>query len=62
MPPAARFCCSSSRPRFGNIAHHGSREQQERWLPRIASGELRIALVITEEHAGVWRFRYTESG
>jgi alkylation response protein AidB-like acyl-CoA dehydrogenase len=34
------------------LAHHGTREQQERWLPAMARGEQRGALCLTEPHAG----------
>ena len=34
------------------LAHHGTREQQERWLPAMARGEHRGALCLTEPHAG----------
>ena len=34
------------------LAHHGTREQQERWLPALARGEHRGALCLTEPHAG----------
>ena len=33
------------------LARHGSPAQQERWAPRIASGELKVALAITEAGA-----------
>jgi alkylation response protein AidB-like acyl-CoA dehydrogenase len=34
------------------IAHFGSKEQRERWLPRVARGELRFCLGITEPDGG----------
>src|SRR5580765_6753687 len=34
------------------IVHHGSPEQQARWLPRLASGELRGCLSLSESDAG----------
>jgi acyl-CoA dehydrogenase len=34
------------------IAHYGSQEQKERWLPRMASGELIGAIAMTEPGAG----------
>jgi len=34
------------------IAHFGSDEQKQRWLPRFASGELKMAFAITEPDAG----------
>jgi alkylation response protein AidB-like acyl-CoA dehydrogenase len=34
------------------LAHHGTREQQQRWLPAMARGDERAALCLTEPHAG----------
>jgi butyryl-CoA dehydrogenase len=34
------------------LQHHGTREQRDRLLPRMATGELRGAFSITEPHAG----------
>ena len=34
------------------LMHHGSPEQQERWLPRLTSGESVIALAMSEPGAG----------
>jgi len=34
------------------IVHDGTEEQKQRWLPRIASGELLCAITMTEPHAG----------
>jgi alkylation response protein AidB-like acyl-CoA dehydrogenase len=34
------------------VAHHGTRAQQERWLPALARGEHRGALCLTEPQAG----------
>jgi alkylation response protein AidB-like acyl-CoA dehydrogenase len=34
------------------IAQFGSREQKERWLPGLASGEIKMAFAITEPDAG----------
>ena len=34
------------------ILHYGSKEQKERWLPRMASGELIGAIAMTEPGAG----------
>ena len=34
------------------IARFGSDEQKQRWLPRFASGELKMAFAITEPDAG----------
>ena len=39
---------------MGTLLRHGSDEQRERWLPRIASGELRLqAFGVTEPGAGL---------
>jgi acyl-CoA dehydrogenase len=38
---------------MGTILRHGSDEQKQRWLPRIASGELRLqAFAVTEPNVG----------
>ncbi len=34
------------------IAHHGSEEQKQRWLPRLATGEIRGCLSLSEADAG----------
>ena len=34
------------------LRNHGTREQQERWLPALARGDQRGALCLTEPHAG----------
>jgi alkylation response protein AidB-like acyl-CoA dehydrogenase len=34
------------------IAHHGTEEQKRRWLPRLATGELRTGIGLTEPGAG----------
>ena len=34
------------------LARHGTEEQKERWLPAMASGELKMAFAITEPNAG----------
>jgi alkylation response protein AidB-like acyl-CoA dehydrogenase len=34
------------------IAQHGTPEQQERWLPRLATGEVRAAMALTEPSGG----------
>src|SRR6476469_7616474 len=34
------------------IVHHGTEEQKQRWLPRMASGELRGCLSLSEADAG----------
>jgi acyl-CoA dehydrogenase len=38
---------------MGTVLRHGSEEQKRRWLPRVASGELRLqAFAVTEPDAG----------
>jgi len=48
------------------LQHHGTAEQQQRLLPRMATGELRGAFSITEPHAGTdvqaIRLRATRDG
>ena len=34
------------------IVHHGTEEQKQRWLPRLATGELRGCLSLSESDAG----------
>ena len=34
------------------LRHHGTDEQRDRWLPVLASGEIRAAFSMTEPHAG----------
>ena len=34
------------------LSHFGTTEQKEKWLPRMASGEIRGALALTEPNAG----------
>ncbi|MCP5114754.1 MAG: acyl-CoA/acyl-ACP dehydrogenase, partial [bacterium] len=34
------------------VLHHGTEEQKQRWLPRIARGELRGSITMTEPYAG----------
>src|SRR5919109_1141668 len=34
------------------IANHGTEEQKQRWLPKLASGELRTGIGLTEPGAG----------
>jgi butyryl-CoA dehydrogenase len=34
------------------LRHHGTDEQRERWLPVLASGEIRASFSMTEPHAG----------
>jgi alkylation response protein AidB-like acyl-CoA dehydrogenase len=34
------------------LARHGTAEQQERWLPRLATGEVRAAMALTEPGGG----------
>jgi alkylation response protein AidB-like acyl-CoA dehydrogenase len=35
------------------LAHHGSEDQKAEWLPRMASGETKLAFSITEPNAGL---------
>jgi acyl-CoA dehydrogenase len=45
--------CHAQMYTMGTILRHGSAEQKERWLPRIAAGELRLqAFGVTEPTAG----------
>jgi acyl-CoA dehydrogenase len=45
--------CHAQMYTMGTLLRHGSDEQKERWLPRIASGELRLqAFGVTEPTAG----------
>ncbi|MEP6811986.1 MAG: acyl-CoA dehydrogenase family protein [Actinomycetota bacterium] len=45
--------CHAQMYTMGTLLRHGSDEQKERWLPRIASGELRLqAFAVTEPTAG----------
>ncbi|MGN6188191.1 MAG: acyl-CoA dehydrogenase family protein [Conexibacter sp.] len=45
--------CHAQMYTMGTILRHGSDEQKQRWLPRIASGELRLqAFGVTEPTAG----------
>jgi len=45
--------CHAQMYTMGTLLRHGSGEQKERWLPRIASGELRLqAFGVTEPTAG----------
>jgi alkylation response protein AidB-like acyl-CoA dehydrogenase len=45
--------CHAQMYTMGTILRHGSEEQKERWLPRIASGELRLqAFGVTEPTVG----------
>jgi acyl-CoA dehydrogenase len=61
--------CHAQMYTMGTLLRHGSAEQKERWLPRIAAGELRLqAFGVTEPTAGsettaITTFaRRTESG
>jgi acyl-CoA dehydrogenase len=61
--------CHAQMYTMGTVLRHGSDEQKERWLPRIAAGELRLqAFGVTEPTAGsettaITTFaRRTESG
>src|SRR5689334_2834969 len=48
--PAA---CHAQMYVMGTLLRHGSEEQKQRWLPRVASGELRLqAFGVTEPDAG----------
>src|SRR6185312_3115488 len=48
--PAA---CHAQMYVMGTLLRHGSEAQKERWLPRIASGELRLqAFAVTEPDVG----------
>src|SRR5436309_1100887 len=50
---AARGACHAQMYTMGTILRHGSAEQKERYLPRIASGELRLqAFGVTEPTVG----------
>jgi acyl-CoA dehydrogenase len=45
--------CHGQMYNMGTLLRHGSPEQKERWLPRIATGELRLqAMAVTEPAAG----------
>ncbi|HUA73998.1 MAG TPA: acyl-CoA dehydrogenase family protein [Solirubrobacteraceae bacterium] len=45
--------CHAQMYTMGTLLRHGSEEQKQRWLPRIASGELRLqAFAVTEPDAG----------
>jgi acyl-CoA dehydrogenase len=45
--------CHAQMYTMGTLLRHGSEEQKERWLPPIASGELRLqAFAVTEPDAG----------
>jgi acyl-CoA dehydrogenase len=45
--------CHAQMYTMGTLLRHGSDEQKERWLPRIASGELRLqAFAVTEPTVG----------
>ncbi|MFN8543421.1 MAG: acyl-CoA dehydrogenase family protein [Candidatus Binatia bacterium] len=35
-----------------HVAHHGTPEQKQQWLPRLATGEERAGFCLTEPHAG----------
>ena len=37
---------------LSQLLHHGNEEQRQRWLPRIAKGELLASITITEPYAG----------
>jgi acyl-CoA dehydrogenase len=45
--------CHAQMYTMGTLLRHGSQEQKARWLPRVASGELRLqAFGVTEREAG----------
>jgi acyl-CoA dehydrogenase len=45
--------CHGQMYNMGTLMRHGSQEQKQRWLPRIATGELRLqAMAVTEPQAG----------
>jgi len=45
--------CHGQMYNIGTLLRHGSLEQKQRWLPRIATGELRLqAMAVTEPAAG----------
>jgi acyl-CoA dehydrogenase len=45
--------CHGQMYNMGTLLRHGSPEQKERWLPRIATGELRLqSMAVTEPGAG----------
>lgn len=49
----AATACHAQMYTMGTLLRHGSKEQKERYLPRIASGELRLqAFGVTEPNAG----------
>jgi acyl-CoA dehydrogenase len=49
----AATACHAQMYTMGTLLRHGSREQKERYLPKIASGELRLqAFGVTEPNAG----------
>ena len=51
---ASAAACHAQMYTMGTILRHGSEEQKQRWLPRIASGELRLqAFGVTEPDAGL---------
>jgi acyl-CoA dehydrogenase len=45
-----------------SISRHGTKEQKERWLPAIASGEKRCCFAITEPNAGTNTFKIQTTG
>lgn len=53
-------CCHGQMYNMGTLLRHGSVAQKERWLPRIASGELRLqSMAVTEPGAGTDTTRIT---
>ncbi|MDE2804122.1 MAG: acyl-CoA dehydrogenase family protein, partial [Gemmatimonadota bacterium] len=50
---ASSGACHAQMYTMGTLLRHGSDEQKRRWLPGIASGELRLqAFAVTEPDAG----------
>src|SRR5260370_914408 len=51
--PGNGLACHAQMYTMGTILRHGSNEQKQRYLPKIASGELRLqAFAVTEPDAG----------
>ena len=46
-------CCHGQVHTMNTLARHGSPQQKQRWLPRVATGELRLqSVAVTEPEAG----------
>ncbi len=57
---ASAAACHAQMYTMGTLLRHGSPEQKEHWLPKIASGELRLqAFGVTEPNAGTDTTRIT---